>query len=72
MDLHRARDEQARLQDEQNCTARALDQRHAEKHDLTKRLEHENCRNRTLTANLYDLEGKCRATEDGLNAARRE
>ena len=39
LDLHRARDEQARLQDEQQQLARALDLKHAEKHDLSKRLE---------------------------------
>ena len=72
MDLLRARDEQARLQDEQTAASRTLELKNAEKHDLTKRLEQENARNRVLTSTLYDLEGKSRATEDALNVARRE
>ena len=43
-----------------------------EKSELVRRSENELARNRDLTTNLYDLEGKNRNTDDGLAAARRE
>lgn len=43
-----------------------------EKLDLHKRLEQEQNRNRCLTQTLFELDGKCRVTEDNLNAGRRE
>lgn len=43
-----------------------------EKSELVRRSEQELARNRDLTTNLYDLEGKNRNADDGLAAARRE
>jgi hypothetical protein len=50
LDLLRARDEQARLSDDQVKQQRSLDSKAAEKLDLSKRLEQEQSRNRMLTA----------------------
>lgn len=72
MDLLRARDEAARLQEEQCQQQRSLDCKQAEKCDLIKRLEAERARNHSLTAQLYDLEGKCRNTEQQLACAKQE
>lgn len=71
-DLTRAREEQARLQDEQQNFARALDLKLAEKNDLVRRSEQELARNRNLTTNLYDFEAKIRATEETLTVTRRD
>ena len=43
-----------------------------EKSELVRRSEGELGRNRDLTANLYDLEAKNRATDDNLTCTRRE
>lgn len=72
LDLCKARDEAARLADEQNNQKRMLDAKHAEKCELIKRLECERARNQQLTAQLYDLEGKCRNTEQQLACAKTE
>lgn len=50
IDLLKARDEAARLQEEQNNQSRSLDCKNAEKHDLLRRLEAERIRNQQLTA----------------------
>jgi len=71
-DLCRARDEQARLQQEQCELTRQLDAKLAEKADLARRSEIELSRNRDFTANLYDLEGKHRNADDNLAVSRRE
>lgn len=71
-ELLRARDEQARQQDEQAQQTRALDLKMQEKSDLVRRSEGELARNRDLSANLYDLEGKSRAADDNLGVTRRE
>ena len=71
-DLLRARDDQARLQDEQGQLSRALDLKMGEKADLARRSDNENDRNKALQSNLYDLESKCRHTDEQLGASRRE
>lgn len=71
-DLLRARDEQARLTDEHAQLTRALDLKMQEKADLVRRSENELGRNRDLSANLYDLDGKSRAADDNLGVTRRE
>ena len=43
-----------------------------EKAELVRRSEAELARNREMSANLYDLEAKNRATDDTLGATRRE
>mmetsp|Transcript_29270 Transcript_29270/g.38982 ORF Transcript_29270/g.38982 Transcript_29270/m.38982 type:complete len:97 (+) Transcript_29270:847-1137(+) len=43
-----------------------------EKAELVRRSEGELARNRDLSANLYDMEAKNRATDDNLTATRRE
>lgn len=68
----RARDEQARNQDEASQLTRALDLKMTEKSELVRRSEGELARNRDFSANLYDLEAKNRATDDNLTAQRRE
>lgn len=50
LDLCKAREEAARLQDEQVCLQRSLDCKNAEKCDMCKRLECERSRNHSLTA----------------------
>jgi len=72
LELLKARDEAARLQEEQCQQQRALDCKQQEKCDLLKRLEQERQRNHHLTAQLFELEGKCRNTEEQLNCAKRE
>lgn len=68
----RARDEQARNNDESVQLTRALDLKMTEKSELVRRSECELGRNRDLSANLYDLEAKGRAADDNLTATRRE
>ena len=51
---------------------RNLDAKLAEKADLQRRSDAELCRNRDFSANLYDLEGRQRATDDNLVITRRE
>ena len=72
IDLLKARDELARLHEEQVSFSRALDLKMAEKADLVRRSENELARNRQLTATLYALEGKSRACDENLAVARRE
>jgi chromosome segregation ATPase len=72
LDLCKARDEAARLADEQANQRRLLDMKNIEKAELVKRLECERARNAQLTAQLYDLEGRCRNTEAQLAAAKTE
>lgn len=67
LDLVRAREEQTRLSEEQMQAQRQLDIKHMEKLDLHKRLEAEQNRNRCLTQTLFELDGKCRISEDNLN-----
>lgn len=43
-----------------------------EKAELVRRSEGELARNRDLSANLYDMESKNRATDDNLTCNRRE
>jgi len=71
-DLLRARDELARNNDESGQLSRALDLKMTEKAELVRRSEGELARNRDLSANLYDMEAKNRATDDNLTATRRE
>lgn len=71
-DLMRARDEQARNNDEASQLTRALDLKMTEKSELVRRSEGELARNRELSANLYDFEAKGRAADDNLTANRRE
>ena len=71
-DLMRARDEQARNNDESAQQTRALDLKMTEKSELVRRSEGELGRNRDLSATLYDLEAKGRAADDNLTATRRE
>lgn len=71
-DLMRARDEQARNNDESAQLTRALDLKMTEKMELVRRSENELARNRDLSATLYDLEAKGRAADDNLTANRRE
>jgi len=52
--------------------SRALDIKLAEKADLNRKSDDELSRNKSLQANLYDLENKCRVTDDSLAGARRE
>lgn len=68
----RARDEQARNNDESAQLTRALDLKMTEKSELVRRSEGELGRNRDLSANLYDLEAKGRAADDNLTGTRRE
>ena len=68
----RARDEQARNNDESAQLTRALDLKMTEKSELVRRSEGELGRNRDLSANLYDLEAKGRGADDNLTATRRE
>lgn len=68
----KARDELARLHEEQVSFSRALDLKMAEKSDLVRRSENELARNRQFTAQLYALEGKTRACEENLAVSRRE
>jgi hypothetical protein len=71
-DLHCARDELARLHDDQGNLSRALDLKMNEKADLVHRSEAELARNRTLTGQLYGLEAKSRTTDENLTVSRRE
>lgn len=71
-ELMRGRDEQARNGDEASQLTRALDMKMQEKAELVRRSEVELGRNRELSANLFDLEAKSRATDDQLAANRRE
>lgn len=71
-DLMRGRDEQARNGDEASQLTRALDMKMQEKAELVRRSEGELGRNRELSANLFDLEAKSRATDDQLAVNRRE
>ena len=71
-DLMRARDEQARNNEESSQLTRALDLKMTEKSELVRRSEGELARNRDLSSNLYDLEGKNRGADDNLTANRRE
>lgn len=71
-ELMRGRDEQARNGDEASQLTRALDMKMQEKAELVRRSEGELGRNRELSANLFDLEAKSRATDDQLAANRRE
>ena len=71
-ELMRGRDEQARNGDEASQLTRALDMKMQEKAELVRRSEGELGRNRELSANLFDLEAKSRATDDQLAAYRRE
>lgn len=71
-DLLRARDENCRGLDESAQLSRGLDLKMKEKADLVRRSEAELARNRDLTSNLYDLEGKSRIAEDNLTVSRRE
>lgn len=71
-DLLKARDEQARLQAEQQDLKYQLDCKKAEQCDISKNLEGARHRNHSLTANLCDLEGKCRNCEQQLNCAKAE
>ena len=72
LELLKARDEQARLHDEQQNFSRALDMKLAEKNDLARRADQEMARNRNLTNNLHDFEAKTRAAEETLGVTRRE
>ena len=65
-DLMRARDEQARNNDESAQLSRALDLKMTEKSELVRRSEGELARNRDMSATLYDLEAKGRAADDSL------
>ena len=71
-DLLRARDEAARLTDEQRMQHCSLEAKQAEKANLLKRLDEERLRNQQLTASLFDLENRCRSTDEQLQAAKRE
>jgi len=71
-DLHCARDELARLHDDQGNLSRALDLKMNEKADLVHRSEAELARNRTLTGQLYGLEAKSRTADENLTVSRRE
>ena len=71
-ELMRGRDDQARNGDEANQLTRALDMKMQEKAELVRRSEGELGRNRELSANLFDLEAKSRATDDNLAVNRRE
>lgn len=71
-DLCAARDELARLHDEQGNFSRALDLKMNEKNDLVHRSENELARNRDLTSNLYGLEAKSRTVDENLAVSRRE
>ena len=71
-DLNAAREELARLHDDQGNLSRALDLKMNEKSDLVHRSEAELARNRTLTGNLYQLEAKSRTTDENLGVSRRE
>lgn len=71
-DLLRARDDQARLTEEQAQLSRGLDCKMAEKADLGRRSCAENDRNKSFQSTLYGLEAKIRQTEEQLGAARRE
>ena len=71
-DLMRGRDEQTRNGDEASQLTRALDMKMQEKAELVRRSEGELGRNRELSANLFDLEAKSRATDDQLAVNRRE
>ena len=68
----RARDEQARNNDESSQLTRGLDLKMTEKSELVRRSEGELARNRDLSSNLYDLEAKNRGADDNLTANRRE
>ena len=68
----RARDDQARNNEEGAQLTRALDLKMTEKSELVRRSEGELGRNRDLSANLYDLEARGRAADDNLTCNRRE
>ena len=67
-----ARDELAKLQEEQVNLQRALDLKMQDKADLARRADAELCKNRSLTATLCGLEAKIRTTEENLCVSRRE
>jgi len=71
-ELSRAREELAKLHEEQANLQRALDCKMADKADLGRRSDAELCKNRNLTATFCGLECKIRTTEENLCVSRRE